>query len=155
MWSPSWFWTWCSLALVARPAAVFLLLAPFRMPWRQKLLLCAAGLRGAAAIVFSLVVAAKKLGLVDPGGTVLWIFTDYQETSAARLVQLPANTLLRGAPRFVADLPLPKGVPIVEILRAGETVVPGGGTLVKEGVTLTLCGEEGRLSALLSPEADS
>lgn len=68
---------------------------------------------------------------------------------------LPANTLLRGAPRFVADLPLPEGVLIVEILRAGETVVPGGGTLVKEGDTLTLCGEEERLSALLSPEADS
>lgn len=172
------------LALVARPAAVFLLLAPFRMPWRQKLLLCVAGLRGAAAIVFSLVVAAgapglerdifhiifvvalssvtvqgalipwaaKKLDLVDPDGTVLETFTDYQETGAARLVQLPAGALLQGAPRFVADLPLPEGVLIVEILRAGETVVPSGGTLVKEGDTLTLCGEEESLSALLSPE---
>ena len=170
------------LALVARPAAVFLLLAPFHMPWKQKLLVCIAGLRGAAAIVFSLVVAAgapglewdifhivfvvalssvavqgalipwaaKRLDLVDPAGTVLETFTDYQETGGARLAQLPAAALLTDSPRFVADLPLPEGVLIVEIVRAGATVVPSGGTLVKPGDRLTLCGEEEQLAALLN-----
>lgn len=41
------------LTLVARPAAVFLLLAPFRGSTRQRLLVSFAGLRGAASIVFA------------------------------------------------------------------------------------------------------
>lgn len=41
------------LTFAARPAAVFLLLAPFRGSRRQKLLVSFAGLRGAASIVFA------------------------------------------------------------------------------------------------------
>lgn len=41
------------LTLVARPAAVFLLLAPFRGSLRQKLLISFSGLRGAASVVFA------------------------------------------------------------------------------------------------------
>lgn len=42
------------LTLVARPAAVFLLMAPFGCKLRQMLLVSAAGLRGAASIVFAI-----------------------------------------------------------------------------------------------------
>ena len=42
------------LTLVARPAAVFAVLAPFRCSLRQMLLVSAAGLRGAASIVFAI-----------------------------------------------------------------------------------------------------
>lgn len=42
------------LTFVARPAAVFLLLAPFRCPARQCALVSWAGLRGAASIVFAI-----------------------------------------------------------------------------------------------------
>lgn len=49
------------LTLVARPAAVALLLTPFRAPARQQLLVAWAGLRGAASIVFSIV------AVVSPG----------------------------------------------------------------------------------------
>ncbi len=42
------------LTFVARPAAVFALLSPFRCPTRQKLLVSWAGLRGAASIVFAI-----------------------------------------------------------------------------------------------------
>src|SRR5699024_7118112 len=49
------------LTLVARPAAVALLLTPFRAPARQQLLVAWSGLRGAASIVFSIV------AVVSPG----------------------------------------------------------------------------------------
>ena len=43
------------LTLVARPAAVFAILSPFRCPARQSLLVSWAGLRGASSIVFAIV----------------------------------------------------------------------------------------------------
>ncbi len=43
------------LTFVARPAAVFAILSPFRSPLRQKLLVSWSGLRGAASIVFAIV----------------------------------------------------------------------------------------------------
>ena len=45
------------LALVARPAAVFAILTPFRCPVKQSLLVSWAGLRGASSIVFAIVAA--------------------------------------------------------------------------------------------------
>lgn len=50
------------LTLVARPLAVFLLMLPFRMPWRQQLLISFAGLRGASAIVFSIMAITRVSG---------------------------------------------------------------------------------------------
>ena len=47
------------LSLIARPAAVFLILAPFRCSTRQKLLVSFAGLRGAASIVFAIMAAVS------------------------------------------------------------------------------------------------
>ena len=47
------------LTFVARPAAVFLLLAPFRCGVRQCLLVSWAGLRGAASIVFAIMAVAS------------------------------------------------------------------------------------------------
>lgn len=46
------------LTFIARPAAVFLILLPFRSSLRQCLLVSWAGLRGAASIVFAIMVTA-------------------------------------------------------------------------------------------------
>lgn len=51
------------LTFVARPVAVFLLLRPFRCSVRQCLLVSWAGLRGAASIVFSIMVIASGVDL--------------------------------------------------------------------------------------------
>lgn len=51
------------LTLIARPAAVFLLLAPFHAKLSQKLVVSWAGLRGAASIVFAI------MATVDPAYT--------------------------------------------------------------------------------------
>lgn len=51
------------LTFIARPAAVFLLLLPFRSSFRQCLLVSWSGLRGAASIVFSIMAIASGAGL--------------------------------------------------------------------------------------------
>lgn len=48
------------LTFVARPAAVFAILSPFRRPVRQQLLVSWAGLRGAASIVFAIMVTVSE-----------------------------------------------------------------------------------------------
>ncbi len=48
------------LTFVARPVAVFAILSPFRCPVRQQLLVSWAGLRGAASIVFAIMVTVSE-----------------------------------------------------------------------------------------------
>src|SRR5947207_5597406 len=50
-----------TLMLVARPAAVFLCLAPFRFPWREKAFLSWVGLRGAVGIFLASIPLLVKL----------------------------------------------------------------------------------------------
>lgn len=47
------------LTFVARPAAVAILLTPFKVPFKQQLLVSWAGLRGASSIVFAIVVTVS------------------------------------------------------------------------------------------------
>lgn len=51
------------LTFVARPAAVFLLLSPFRCPARQCALISWAGLRGAASIVFAILATVSPASI--------------------------------------------------------------------------------------------
>lgn len=53
------------LTFVARPAVVFLLMAPFRCGWRQKVLVSFAGLRGAASIVFAIMATVSEAYVKD------------------------------------------------------------------------------------------
>lgn len=51
------------LAFVARPAAIFLLMAPFKARWQQKVLVSFSGLRGAASIVFAIMAMVSGTGM--------------------------------------------------------------------------------------------
>ena len=51
------------LTFIARPAAVFLLLTPFRCPVRQSALVSWAGLRGAASIVFAIMATVSPASI--------------------------------------------------------------------------------------------
>ncbi len=78
-----------ALAFVARPLAVFAVLAPLRMPWRQQLFVAWVGLRGAVPIVlatypvlrgveggdqiFHLVFFVVLVNSIVPGATVAWL----------------------------------------------------------------------------------
>jgi cell volume regulation protein A len=78
-----------ALAFVARPLAVFAVLAPFRMPWREQLFVAWVGLRGAVPIVlasypvlrgvpegdqiFHLVFFVVLVNSIVPGATVAWL----------------------------------------------------------------------------------
>ena len=52
------------LTFVARPFAVFLTLLPFKIKWNQFLFISSAGLRGAASIVFAILVVSESANLV-------------------------------------------------------------------------------------------
>ena len=77
------------LAFLARPLAVFAVLAPLRMPWREQLFVAWVGLRGAVPIVlatypvlrgvqggdqiFHLVFFVVLVNSLVPGATVAWL----------------------------------------------------------------------------------
>ncbi|MBQ8887441.1 MAG: potassium/proton antiporter [Candidatus Gastranaerophilales bacterium] len=52
------------LTFVARPFAVFLTLLPFKIKWNQFFFISSAGLRGAASIVFAILVVSESSNLV-------------------------------------------------------------------------------------------
>ncbi len=164
------------LTLVARPAAVVLLLTPFRAPARQQLIVSWAGLRGAASIVFAITAAvspgygndglfhivfcvvllsilvqgtllptvARRAGMIDDRENVMKTFTDYSEETSVQFIRLEIG---EGHPwigkciRDVANLP---GMLIAAVLRGSETIVPKGGTDLREGDSLIVCAKEYR-----------
>ena len=52
------------LTFAARPLAILILLAPFKIKWNQFLFLSSAGLRGAASIVFAILVVSENTTLM-------------------------------------------------------------------------------------------
>lgn len=53
------------LTFVARPLAVLITLAPFKIKWNQFLFISCAGLRGAASIVFAILVVSESVSLAN------------------------------------------------------------------------------------------
>lgn len=53
------------LTFIARPLAVFIALVPFKIKWNQFLFISSAGLRGAASIVFAILVVSESVNLAN------------------------------------------------------------------------------------------
>ena len=164
------------LTLIARPAAVALLLAPFGAPVRQQFVVSWAGLRGAASIVFAITAAvspacgddelfhivfcvvlisilvqgtllpavARRSGMIDDRDNVMKTFTDYSEETSVQFIRLEIgedHPWIGKCIRDVANLP---GMLIAAVLRGGETIVPKGDTCLAEGDSLIVCAKEYR-----------
>jgi potassium/hydrogen antiporter len=135
------------LMLVARPAAVFLCLAPFGFPWREKLFISWVGLRGAVAIFlasipllvgmpaaylfFDVAFVVVLLSLLVQGWTVAY---------AARKLDLPGQLT-----REIVGYPVPANSPYLRrglipnwarptlVVRKEEILTPAEANPVREG----------------------
>jgi len=100
------------LMLVARPAAVFLCLAPFRFNWREKLFIAWTGLRGAVAIFLAsipMLVGLSKAYLYFDVAFVVVIISlllqGWTLAAAARRLHVALPRSDRGPRRVELDLP--------------------------------------------------
>lgn len=133
------------LVFVARPVAVFLLMAPFRFPWRERVVLSWAGLRGAVPIVLATFPATAG---IPEGQTIFNVVffvvvtsTLLQGTTTVPLVRrlgLAADTpawqsLAEALPLDIPDIDLVELAVIPELAIAGSTLrdhPPAQGLLV-------------------------
>ena len=100
------------LMLVARPATVFLCLAPFRFNWREKLFIAWTGLRGAVAIFLAsipMLVGLSKAYLYFDVAFVVVIISlllqGWTLAAAARRLHVALRRSERGPRRVELDLP--------------------------------------------------
>ena len=100
------------LMLVARPVAVFLCLAPFRFPWREKMFIAWVGLRGAVAIFLAsipLLVGLPNAHLYFDVAFVVVIISllvqGWTLAPAARWLHVALPRTDRGPRRVELDLP--------------------------------------------------
>ena len=101
-----------TLMLVARPLAVFICLAPFRFPWREKLFIAWVGLRGAVAIFLAsipmLIGLSKAYLYFDVAFVVVMVSLLVQGwtlTAAARRLHVSRPSTDRAPRRIELDLP--------------------------------------------------
>ena len=133
------------LTFVARPLSVALVLTPFRSKIKQQLLVSWSGLRGAASIVFSILLQgsmlpwiSRKLDMLDKTADVMKTFNDYSEEADIQFIQLtiPENHLWCG--HKLKDLTLPPETLIVLIRRGEQNIIPDGETIILQNDVLVL-----------------
>ena len=132
------------LTLVARPFAVFSVLLPFRKyPLNQMSLISFVGLRGAASIVFVIVLlsislqgslipfASRRLKMVELSGGDDSTFSTLQETEEISFGRIRIDAFSPWADCRISQLNIPQELLIVSIFRDGESIVPNGNTLLR------------------------
>lgn len=99
--------------------------------------LLSVGLQGAF-----LPMAAKKLKMVEPGGSVLRTFNDYQEDEELQLIKTKITKNHSWAGKTIGELKLALDILVVMLKRGDQTILPNGRTRIKAGDILVLSGEK-------------
>ena len=157
------------LTCIARPLATILLLAPFRSSVRQQLLVSFSGLRGAASIVFAIMVTVNPVytksyvfnvvfcvalisvafqGMLLPYvsrkldmiDTEQTVMKTFSDYQEEQQMQLRLKEGHKYIGKKIRDLKL-GGILAVLIEREGEAIIPRGEVTLKEGDVLVLSGE--------------
>lgn len=81
---------------------------------------------------------AKKLDLVDNNIPVLKTFTDYQDDSDAKLLELAIDENHRWANKSIMDADIPEEILVVMIKRKDDVIVPKGSVVILPGDVLVL-----------------
>ncbi|WP_307739127.1 potassium/proton antiporter [uncultured Parolsenella sp.] len=77
---------------------------------------------------------AKRLDMIDPNANVMRTFNDFQEESDLSLIKIKVDDEHPWAGRALRDVPTPRDLIVVLVLRHGnERVVPGGNTVLEKG----------------------
>ena len=77
---------------------------------------------------------AKRLGMIDAGANVMRTFNDFQEESDLSLIKIKVDPTHPWIGRALRDVPTPRDLIVVLILRHGrERVVPNGDTVIEPG----------------------
>lgn len=156
------------LTFIARPLVTFGLLAPFKSKLNQIVLVSWAGLRGAASIVFALMVMlsdtsydvfhivfgvvlfsiliqggllaplAKKLNMIDNKEDVMKTFTDYSDEVPVQFIEFAVTDDHPWSNREVKDIVNPPDTILVLIQRGDEKIVPNGNTRLLTGDKIIL-----------------
>lgn len=137
------------LTFIARPIATFLLLLPFRASLKQKTLIAFSGLRGAASIVFAIMVTVSSVYTKSDVFNIVFCVALISVTFQGLLLPVVAERLdmiLRkeGDGRIgcqIKDSPKMEERMIALIRREdGSTVIPKGETVIQKGDVLAISG---------------
>ena len=141
------------LTFIARPIATFLLLLPFRASFKQKTLIAFSGLRGAASIVFAIMVTVSPVYTKSDVFNIVFCVALISVTFQGLLLPVVAErldmllmeeTVEEGDGRIgcqIKDLPKMEERMIALIRREdGSTVIPKGETVIQKGDVLAISG---------------
>ena len=92
---------------------------------------------------------AKKLDLVEEESSVFKTFNDYEDEALTQLVELEIQKENPWCGLSLMDAEIPEDILVVMIKRGKEVIIPNGSTVMHEGDTLVLTGND--FTGLLPP----
>ena len=144
-----------AMTILIRPFVVSLLISPLKSSRGQKLLVSWAGLRGAASVVFAIlvVVANKEVGMIVFNiafivvllsiaiqGSLLPFFSRKFNMIDEEENVLKTFNDYSDTEDVVKNLEFMPSVLLVLIIRNGQNIIPNGDTMIEKGDRVVLCG---------------
>lgn len=85
---------------------------------------------------------SEKLAMVDLSGNVLRTFNDYSEETEAQFICTRVSVGHPWDQKSVRELAMPEDILMVMIRRDGKTIIPQGGTRLRQGDEAVLCASQ-------------